>query len=482
MSETQLNESEGQIRGVNVGNGTSCSELPIVVNIQALAVGDLAWELRWKKWRQSVLEIKKREESEQPGPGTSLDSIPWREDVLQFLKSESERGRKIFLLSIPGTSLAEAIAPRLNATVLAPDVCSTGSDGSSSGQSQPAIFGSGYVYASQYFQNDPWWRNAKAAIVIERRSKSRKSSPQPFPPIEREFFMSLNSVGDILKQLRVHQWTKNLLVLIPVAAAHRWTDGKTALATLMAFACFSLISSAVYLANDLLDLFADRAHTSKRHRPMASGRVSIPAGLFLFLATLACSAGILLLLPVEAAICAAAYCVATMAYSIHLKTFLALDVVMLAFFYTIRLLFGGAATGIEISIWTLAFSLFIFLSLALAKRASELDDSSVEFSGKGRRRPYRAADRPALLAQASASAYTALLVLGLYIHSPEVHAVYARSKILWLAIPGFVYWISRFLLIVQRGELHQDPVVFALRDPASWVVLCYVLALVLVAK
>lgn len=457
---------------------------PIVVNIRALVLTSISSEMRWMRWRARLSRIGRKGRSNVPcQTEMSADALPLREDLLSYLDSERESGRSLYLLSEPGNPFTQSLAERLQAKILDAEVSLPLREGDGIRPDLPPdLVAQGYNYVAEFKAGDSWWSGARSHTRIIRDGSSQSSGAADLPAGERQFFTSGFHPLALIKALRPHQWTKNLLVFVPLTTAHRWTDHAAVTASLLAFACFSLLASTIYLANDLLDLPADRLHPYKKNRPLASGRISIPTGLGLLVMTLAIGGVILAFLPVEASICAGAYILATIAYSVHLKTFLALDVVMLAFFYTIRLLFGGAAAGIEISIWTLAFSLFIFLSLALAKRASELDTSSVEFSGGGGRRPYRASDRPALISQAGSSAYTALLVLGLYIHSPEVHEVYRHPKILWLAIPAFVYWLSRFLLVVQRGELHCDPVAFAIRDPASWVVLCYLLALVWLAS
>jgi len=272
-----------------------------------------------------------------------------------------------------------------------------------------------------------------------------------------------------LRALRVHQWAKNLLILVPLLAAHRVGEPRLLLSALIALAAFSACASSVYLVNDLLDLPSDRRHATKSGRPFASGALPLEAGpwLALLLLTLAIG-GAFLLSPAFVALLAT-YWVITLSYSLWLKQVAILDVLTLSGLYTVRLLAGAVATGVAVSDWLLIFSTFLFLSLALVKRFSEvqkLTEGGEGVHGRG----YAREDLPLLGQLGAASGYLSVLVLALYIHSPEISRLYARPGLLWLACPLALYWVSRVWLLAQRGQMDDDPVVFALRDRASHVV------------
>lgn len=233
---------------------------------------------------------------------------------------------------------------------------------------------------------------------------------------------------------------------------------------------FSLAASVVYIVNDLSDIQTDRVHPTKKCRPFASGQASVSFGLTLAVVLLVIVGLLCCWMPISATLFLAAYVLCAFAYSIFIKRLLFADVVVLAAFYTLRILFGGAATGIQISIWTLALSMFLFLTLALSKRMTDLratlERSTIEPSG----RAYKSPDLPQLASLASASGYLAVLVMALYINSSEVTLLYKRPQFLWAICPLLIYWVSRVLILANRGSMHDDPVVFALRDKVSWLV------------
>jgi 4-hydroxybenzoate polyprenyltransferase len=266
----------------------------------------------------------------------------------------------------------------------------------------------------------------------------------------------------------VHQWSKNLLVFVPVMLSHHFTNTRVLLGSLVGFIAFSLAASLVYIVNDLFDVQTDRLHPRKKNRPFASGEVSSACGLVLAFVLAAVLALICCLMPLAASLFIAAYLVCAFAYSFVIKRMLFADVVLLAGFYTLRILFGGAATGINISIWTLALSMFLFLTLALSKRITDLKTSLGQSTADVSGRAYKSPDLPQLASFASASGYLAVLVMALYINSPEVTILYRRPQFLWAICPLLIYWISRVLILANRGCMHDDPVVFAFRDKVSW--------------
>lgn len=270
----------------------------------------------------------------------------------------------------------------------------------------------------------------------------------------------------LVQALRPHQWAKNLLVFVPLLGAHRWRDPGALRAALLAFVAFDLVASASYVVNDLRDLEADRAHPEKRHRPFASGALGARSAVVLVSALLASAVALASRLPATFALLLAGYFVATLAYSFGLKRQVALDVLLLAGLYTVRMFAGGFATGVPVSEWLASFSMFLFLSLAFVKRASELGRAGGALPGRG----YRPEDREVVFAMGIAAGYLSVLVLALYVSSQDVRRLYPRPAWLWTLCPLLLYWVSRLWVRARRGEVHHDPLVFALRDPVTWAV------------
>ncbi len=274
-----------------------------------------------------------------------------------------------------------------------------------------------------------------------------------------------------VRALRMQQWVKNLLLFVPTVLDHRLTEPATLLRAGLAFAAFCCAASGAYVLNDLLDLEADRRHPTKRHRPFASGLVNPMAG-WVMAPLLIGSAFLLAQLLQSPAFAAllALYVISTTAYSVHLKRIAVLDVLVLAGLYTLRVLAGVAATGVRFSTWLLAFSMFLFLSLAFLKRYAELTGFEAGDRDMLARRGYQRGDREWLGAMGGASGYLSVLVLALYINSEQVVVLYHQPLLLWLVCPLLLFWLSRTWLLAYRGEIHEDPIVAAVLDPASYLV------------
>jgi 4-hydroxybenzoate polyprenyltransferase len=272
------------------------------------------------------------------------------------------------------------------------------------------------------------------------------------------------------RALRPHQWAKNLLLFVPLVLTPA-EAGDTAkwLVALAAFACWSAVASAGYLANDALDVAADRADPEKRHRPFATGALAIRTGLGAGIALGV--AGVALAFAVAPLAFVAhllAYLALTLLYSLYVKRWLLLDVLLLAGLYTLRLLAGGAAVQIALTPWLLAFSLFFFLGLAFAKRYGELQRIT-SVGAINSSRAYRAGDLDLLMTLGATSSYLSVLVLCLYINTDHVGQLYPRPGALWFLAPVLLYWLSRIWFVAKRGELPGDPVAFAVRDRVSLV-------------
>lgn len=287
----------------------------------------------------------------------------------------------------------------------------------------------------------------------------------------------------LIRCLRPHQWAKNLLLALPLLAAHRVRDVDGWLQVALAFAAFSLGASAMYVLNDLRDRDADRAHPQKSRRPIASGEISQNQALGLFtVCALISSLIAVLLLPRNFLACIIAYFIISTAYSLRLKRMLMIDVLTLASLYALRLLAGGAAVNVPLSPWLLAFSMFLFLSIAFAKRYAELrtldDQGREDVPG----RAYLLVDLDLIRTLGPTSGYMAVLVFALYLNSPDASLLYPRVAWLWLICPLLLYWITRLWFAAQRGRMHHDPVVFALTDRGSYAVGACVLVVAALAS
>ena len=271
------------------------------------------------------------------------------------------------------------------------------------------------------------------------------------------------------RALRVSQWIKNLLVFVPIVVDHRLLDPPLFTAACIAFVAFCLAASGAYVLNDLVDLQADRAHQHKRRRPFAAGELESRHGWLLFPLLVGSAIALSAVkLPADFVGLLLLYLVVTTAYSTWLKRLAVLDVLLLAGLYTLRVLAGGAATGVTPSAWLLAFAMFLFLSLAFLKRYAEMREA-----GPGQpanRRGYRAGDLAWLGSMGGASGYLSVLVLALYLNSEQVVTLYRRPTLLWLVCPLLLYWTGRLWFRANRGEIHEDPIVAAVSDPVSYVV------------
>jgi 4-hydroxybenzoate polyprenyltransferase len=275
----------------------------------------------------------------------------------------------------------------------------------------------------------------------------------------------------LLHALRVHQWVKNLLVFVPILLDHRWSEPDVMRRGLIAFLAFCLAASGGYVVNDLMDLEADRHHPAKRDRPFASS--TLPVGLGMALAPLLLLSAVVIgatRLPADFLGLLLLYIVLTIAYSAHLKRIAVLDVLLLAGLYTLRVLAGVAASGVRFSTWLLAFAMFLFLSLAFIKRHAEILALAPDQHATSRRRGYLAGDVPWLGTMGSTSGYLAVLVLALYLNSDDVMSLYRKPSVLFLICPLLLFWTSRMWLQAHRGQIHEDPIVAAARDPASYIV------------
>lgn len=407
---------------------------------------------------------------------TDLDVsvLPYNPDVIALIQSVRAQGRRVVLATATHHLLARKIADHLN---LFDDVLATDEECNLSAlnkrQALVEAFGEKqFDYIGNSSDDLIVWGSAHSAVVVSHPESRLVRQAQAHGNLECIVKPAKAQAQHWLKAMRLHQWLKNLLVFVPLLASHEISDLALFSEALLAFLLFGLCASSVYILNDLLDLTDDRHHHRKRQRPFASGDLSIKAGLVTFPLLLGLSlTGAILFLPWPFIIVLAGYYLLTLAYSLFLKRQMSLDVIVLALLYTARLVAGAAACQIALTSWILAFSMFIFLSLALVKRYTELlSERNKGNTTLTRGRGYYAGDLEMIAALGAASGYLSVLVLALYINEPTTALLYSSPQIIWLACPLMLFWITRIWLLAHRGQMHDDPVVFAAKDRISLLV------------
>lgn len=419
---------------------------------------------------------------------TSVDvsALPYNEAVVTWLKQEKAQGRSIVLATASHRVLAEEVADHLSLfdEVLATDG-STNLKADAKRAALVAKYGEkGFDYVGNDWADLPVWQSAAQAHVVSR-SGSLIDAVRRHDNLGQVFSDGKPSLAQaLLKAMRPHQWMKNLLVFIPLLAAHRYGDAGSVLQALLAFAAFGLTASSVYLLNDLVDVADDRQHARKRQRPFAAGHLSLLHGWLAWPLLLVCAFTLAAAaLPLRFTLSLSAYFVLTVAYSLRLKQIPMVDVLTLAGLYTLRIIAGAAAIAVPLTFWLLSFSMFLFLSLAFIKRYSELKTARQNGQTKALRgRGYTSQDLELVANLGGSAGYTGVLVLALYIQDAHTANLYATPKAIWLACPLLLYWISRAWLIAHRGKMHDDPIVFALKDRVSWAVAALFAAVFVAAR
>lgn len=392
--------------------------------------------------------------------------LPYNSALLRYLQAQRREGRPIYLATGADAVLANRVAAHLGIFdgVL-------GTEGTTNLTSSRKLARlkeefSEFDYVGNSSADIALLANAHEAMLANPTLGLRAAVRLRQIKIARIFVDKRPMAQTLIKACRVHQWAKNILLIAPLALSHKLARGSIGAVT-EAFFCFSFIASANYLVNDLLDIENDRRHPTKRNRPFASGDLSVAGGVGLVFLLFLTTAALLPLLPVAFALWLLLYIVATSAYSLYLKRVALVDVLLLSGLYTVRLLAGGAATRTEISAWLAGLSIFLFVSLAMVKRFSELENLRQRGATVPSGRGYKVADMEQIRSFGTASATAAVVVFALYISRPDVVALYKHSGRLWLIVPLLMYWLFRVWLVASRGELDDDPVVFTMRDPIS---------------
>lgn len=410
----------------------------------------------------------------------SAAALPYREPLLDYLRNEREGGRRLILATASHKTIAEGVSAHLGIfdEVIATDTVNL--KGKNKLDAIREVIGEDFVYAGDSAADLPIWESAKAAILVGA-SDTTSEAVRRVRPIEAEFPRNPVQLHTWAKALRIHQWLKNLLIFVPVLTAFSFLEVGKLVDSAVAFLAFSLAASATYVVNDLWDLDSDRIHPRKRRRPLASADVSIISALAVSAGCLATGFALAGMLSAQFVLMLALYLVVTSSYSWVLKQYVLIDVIVLSLLYTLRIIAGSVAIGVTSSTWLLAFSVFLFLSLALVKRCSELVALEKAGDAATSGRDYRVTDLTVLWPLGVGAAMSAVVVFGLFISSPETAVRYGTPLALWLVALGLVFWLSRLWIKTGRGEMHDDPVVYAIKDRGSRVVVLFMAATMIAA-
>jgi 4-hydroxybenzoate polyprenyltransferase len=407
--------------------------------------------------------------------------LPYNLQLLRYLQAQWREGRPLYLATGADAGLAERVAAHLG--IFQGVLGTEGKINLTKSRKLARLkdrFGE-FDYVGNSDADVVILAGSHEAMVANPTLGLRLALRMRHIPVSR-VFIDRRPVGrTLVKAIRLHQWAKNVLLFVPLLLSHKLT-APSAVAAIAAFFCFCFMASANYLVNDMLDIESDRRHRSKRLRPFAAGDLSVAGGIALSLALILASAALLPVLPRAFALWLGLYIVATLSYSLYLKRVAVVDVLLLSGLYTLRLLAGGAATGTEISPWLAGFSSFLFLSLAMVKRFSEIENLREMGGTATHGRGYLLADMEQIRSFGTSSAYAAVVVFMLYIARPDVTELYRHATRLWLIVPLLIYWLNRVWLLASRGELDDDPVVFAMRDAMSLAVGAAVAVLALLAS
>ncbi|EAS51456.1 UbiA prenyltransferase family protein [Aurantimonas manganoxydans SI85-9A1] len=396
--------------------------------------------------------------------------LPYREEVVERLRRARADGRRIVLATGANEKLAHAVADHLG--LFDAVMCSCDTVNLTAHRKLDRILDEcgevGFDYVGNSHEDICLLDKAAEALVVApdraaARWQKRSGAERIDDPGSR--------LRPALRAMRPHQWLKNVLIFVPMVLTHEFFNIEMLVGAMLAFISFSFAASAVYILNDLLDLTADRRHRTKRNRPFASGALAIPTGITLAAVLLGTSLGIGLFLPDYYLLVLGVYLVTTTAYSFALKRMLLIDVLTLAGLYTMRIVAGSEASGVETSFWLLAFSLFFFLSLALVKRFTELQDFGIGAERATTGRGYVDADLETLGQAGMASGFASVLVLALYIDSMEGAEQYTEPFLVWPLCPLVLYIIVRIWILARRNQMHEDPVVFIMSDWRSQVMI-----------
>jgi 4-hydroxybenzoate polyprenyltransferase len=433
-------------------------------------------DLLWLTKGKAQFKAKLAEEIE-----LNPELLPYNENVLSYLKEQKSLGRYLVLATASNEKIAHSVNQHLE--LFDEVIASDGKRNLRGAVKADALidrFGArGFSYLGNDRSDLEVWKNAKTGILINT-TKSLSNRAEKLVVIEAHLTEPVNKKEAIIQELRPHHWLKNLLVFAPIILANAFSDSAAWIQTGIVFLALCATASGIYVINDIFDLEADRQHFSKRLRPIACGSIAIKEAFILI-----CSMffiGFILSYITSTFLLVFAYAFIGIIYSVYLKKRPLVDIFTLAGFYTIRLFIGGVASGHLVSLWLLAFSIFLFLSLAIIKRLTELRKISITSNANISRRGYYAEDAYILQAMGVASSFVSTVVLALFVQSDVAASEYARPDILWAVVPAMLFWQCRLWLSVSRGHMHHDPVVYAAKDKVTWAVGMVLLFIIVAAN
>lgn len=424
--------------------------------------------LRFPFWLSQGKAALKRELASR----TSFDpeTLPYNQELLEWLTQQRAAGRSLILCTASDQRIAARIAEHLRIfdEVIASDGVANIAGARKAQALVDRLGERGFDYAGNSSTDLAVWKHARRAVVVNG-APSLTEQARAECEVEQTFPRPSAGISAWRRALRLQQWLKNLLLFVSLLASHDIGNVDAWLSLVVAFVAFSVCASSVYIANDLLDLESDRIHPRKRFRPFASGAIAAWKGAVLAPVLLAVGLGTGALLPGHFLAWLTVYFALTCAYSWVLKRLVLVDCLTLAVLYTLRIVAGAAAAGHSLSFWLLAFSVFLFLSLAFVKRYAELEVQMLNGKGGAHGRGYSTSDAPLIQTMGIVSGYAAVLVLALYLNSDAVIQLYRKPEMVWGAVPIMLFWVSWIWMQAHRGKMHDDPLVFAIKDHASLV-------------
>lgn len=410
-----------------------------------------------------------------------IESLPYNEDFIAFLRDENRQGRRIYLATASIAKYADQIAEHL---AIFDGVIATSASSNLKGIAKLEKcreISPDFAYAGNETIDFTIFEHAKQSYLVNPTAKALARTK--VTPVDRVWLVEKNPLKVVLKGLRVHQWLKNLLIFVPLLVSGLFTDIQAIGYSILGFLLFSLLASATYVLNDLSDLEADRVHPRKKNRPIPSGiwplhnAIFMAVGLF-FLVVISS----ILLTPLNFQVAMLAYLLLTLAYTFYFKDYVIADVISLASLFTIRIIAGTMILNVELSFWLLAFSMFTFFSLALVKRCAELKLLSQMNKTKSSGRDYYVDDYNLMQSFGVTSAFISLLIMSFYVQASLHDGFYQTPILLWATLPAFAYWLCRMWLKTNRGEMHDDPIVFSIKDKGSIITIAFIILITLAAK
>ena len=431
--------------------------------------------LLWLLQGRSVLKQKLAETTD-----LKTDTLPLNQEFVGYLKEEKARGRKIILATASNEKFARSVVAESD---IFDDQISSSAQVNLKGRNKLDSIrkiSPDFAYAGNDAVDFEIFEHANESILVNPSSSAKRRAKSV--EVNRTFDDQKTGLRTWVKQLRVHQWLKNLLVMVPLVVAGEFTNVSSVLTAIAAFFSFSFLASSTYIMNDLLDLESDRMHARKRNRPLAAGTINISSGILVGAVLFIAAFSIGFATSPLFALVLLGYLAITLSYSLKLKQHFGMDVVALAILYTVRIIAGAAAIGVVVSFWLFAFSIFVFLSLALVKRCSEIKSLQAEGKLSAGGRDYHVDDYIILVGFGTASAMMAVFMYCLYVNHNVLTNQYQQPDLLWASTPALCYWLIRMWVKTHRGEMHDDPIVFSLKDWGSLVTVGFVGILTIIAQ